>query len=239
MKYFDIMSLECKKIGLNLTEEKYNQFMLYKDLLQEWNKVMNLTSIVEDEEIVKKHFIDSIKIFECKHIAKAKNIIDVGTGAGFPGIPIAIMNEKVEVILLDSLQKRVNFLNEVIDKLKLKNIKTVHGRAEDFGVNKDYRENFDVVVSRAVANMSVLSEFCLPFVKVGGYLVALKGPGINDEILAAQKAIKVLGGSLDKVINVEFENEDFQHNLVVIRKKNCTPKKYPRKAGKVSKNPIV
>ncbi|AAK81652.1 16S rRNA (guanine527-N7)-methyltransferase [Clostridium acetobutylicum] len=239
MKYFDIMSLECKKIGIEFTEEKYGKFMRYKELLQEWNKVMNLTSIVDDEEIVKKHFIDSIKIFECEHIVKAKRIIDVGTGAGFPGLPIAIMNDDIEVVLLDSLQKRVNFLNEVIKELNLKNISTVHGRAEDFGVDKDYREKFDVAVSRAVANMAVLSEFCLPFARVGGYLVALKGPGINDEISTAKKAIKVLGGTLDKVINVEFENEDFQHNLVVIKKQNGTPKKYPRKAGKVSKNPII
>lgn len=238
MKYFDIMNLECKRTGLELTEEKYNKFMKYKDLLQEWNKVMNLTAITEDEEIVKKHFIDSIKVFEAEYMHKAKNVIDVGTGAGFPGIPIAIMNKNIEVVLLDSLQKRVNFLDEVIKQLNLKNIKTVHGRAEDFGVNKEYREKFDIVVSRAVANMSVLNEFCLPFAKIGGYLIALKGPVVNEEISQAKKSISVLGGRLDKIINVEFENEDFKHNLVVIKKQKTTPKKYPRKAGKVSKNPI-
>ncbi|PJI08365.1 MULTISPECIES: 16S rRNA (guanine(527)-N(7))-methyltransferase RsmG [Clostridium] len=238
MEYFDIMSLECKKTGLELTEEKYNKFMKYKELLQEWNKVMNLTAITEDEEIVKKHFIDSIKVFEVKYMNKAKKVIDVGTGAGFPGIPIAIMDENIQVVLLDSLQKRVNFLDEVIKQLDLKNIRTVHGRAEDFGANKEYREKFDIVVSRAVANMSVLNEFCIPFVKISGYLIALKGPVVNEEISQAKKSISVLGGKLDEVINVEFENEDFKHNLVVIKKEKATPKKYPRKAGKVSKNPI-
>lgn len=238
MQYFDIIKTECENIGLEINEEKYNQFIEYKDLMKEWNEKVNLTAITDDKEIIIKHFVDSIKAFEFKRLSGSVKIIDVGTGAGLPGIPIKIMNDNAEVVLLDSLQKRINFLNEVITKLNLKGIKTVHGRAEDFGADLNYREKFDVAISRAVANMAVLAEFCLPFVKKGGHFIALKGPAAQEELDEAKKAISVLGGKIEEVIKVDFENSDFDHNLVIIKKIKNTPKQYPRRAGTVSKKPI-
>lgn len=238
MQYFDIIKTECENIGLEINEEKYNKFIQYKDLMKEWNEKVNLTAITDDKEIVIKHFVDSIKAFEFKNLNSAVKIIDVGTGAGLPGIPIKIMNDNAKVVLLDSLQKRINFLNEVITTLELKDIKTVHGRAEDFGTDLNYREKFDVAISRAVANMAVLSEFCLPFVKKNGYFVALKGPAVQEELDEAKKAISTLGGKIEKVIKVDFENSDLDHNLVIIKKIKNTPKQYPRRAGTVTKKPI-
>ena len=162
MKFYDLLDRAAKDVGLELTEEKYDKFITYMRLLQEWNEKINLTAITEDEEIIKKHFIDSIKAFKREEFKVSKNMIDVGTGAGFPGIPIAIMNSSIKVTLLDSLNKRINFLNKVIEELHLKNIVTVHSRAEDGARNKLYREKFDLATSRAVANMSVLAEYCLP-----------------------------------------------------------------------------
>lgn len=167
-----------------------------------------------------------------------KNIIDIGTGAGFPGIPIKIINEEICVVLLDSLNKRINFLNEVIDRLDLKNIKTIHGRAEDYAKNIEYREKFDIATSRAVANMTVLSEFCIPYVKVGGYFVALKGPSIEEEILESKNAIGTLGGRLEDIIKVDIEESDLKHNLVIVKKIKQTPKQFPRKSGIVTKKPL-
>jgi 16S rRNA (guanine527-N7)-methyltransferase len=238
MEFFDILNTACAKEGLTLDSHKYNQLIKYKDMIKEWNEKINLTAITDDEEMVKKHLIDSIKAFRFSKLKDAKSLIDVGTGAGLPGIPIKIMNPDIEVTLLDSLNKRVNFLNEVINTLGLKNIKAVHGRAEDFAVQKNYRENFDVVVSRAVANMAVLSELCIPYVKLNGYFVALKGPAVEEEIREGNKAISTLGGSLEEIINVDIEGTDLQHNLVVIKKVKETPKTYPRKAGTASKKPI-
>lgn len=238
MQYFDIIKTECENIGLEINEEKYNKFIQYKDLMKEWNEKVNLTAITDDKEIVIKHFVDSIKAFEFKNLNSAVKIIDVGTGAGLPGIPIKIMNDNAKVVLLDSLQKRINFLNEVITTLELKDIKTVHGRAEDFGTDLNYREKFDVAISRAVANMAVLSEFCLPFVKKNGYFVALKGPAVQEELDEAKKAISILGGKIEKIIKVDFENSDLDHNLVIIKKIKNTPKQYPRRAGTVTKKPI-
>lgn len=238
MQYFDIIKTECENIGLEISEEKYNKFIQYKDLMKEWNEKVNLTAITDDKEIVIKHFVDSIKAFEFKNLNSSVKIIDVGTGAGLPGIPIKIMNDDAEVVLLDSLQKRINFLNEVISTLKLEGIKTVHGRAEDFGTDLNYREKFDVAISRAVANMAVLCEFCLPFVKKNGYFVALKGPAVQEELDEAKKAIGILGGKIEKVIKVNFENSDLDHNLVIIKKIKNTPKQYPRRAGTVTKKPI-
>lgn len=238
MQYFDIIKTECENIGLEINEEKYNKFIKYKDLMKEWNEKVNLTAITDDKEIIIKHFVDSIKAFEFKNLNSSVKIIDVGTGAGLPGIPIKIMNDNSEVVLLDSLQKRINFLNEVITALNLEGIKTVHGRAEDFGADLNYREKFDVAISRAVANMAVLSEFCLPFVKKNGYFVALKGPAVQEELDEAKKAISILGGRIEKVIKVDFEDSDLDHNLVIIKKVKNTPKQYPRRAGTVTKKPI-
>lgn len=238
MKYFEMLNEACQSEGLSFDEKKYNNFIKYKELIKEWNQKINLTAITEDEEIIKKHFIDSIKIFECSHAKKSKSIIDIGTGGGFPGIPMKIVKEDSSMVLLDSLNKRINFLNEVIGELGLENIKTIHGRAEDFAQTVEYRQKFDLAVSRAVANLTVLLEFCLPYVKVGGYFVALKGPAIEEEIKNATVALKILGGTIEEVIEVDIEGSDLKHNLLVVKKIKDTPKKYPRKAGMVTKDPI-
>ena len=236
--YFEIMKEAAEKEGLSFSEEQYKQFMLYKELLQEWNEKINLTAIIEDEQIIKKHFIDSIKAFKFEGLKTAKNLIDVGTGAGFPGIPLKIMRPDLEVVLLDSLNKRVNFLNEVIRQLKLKKISTVHGRAEDFSRQEGYRENFEVAISRAVANMAVLSELCIPYVEENGYFIALKGPAIDEELKDGKRAVEILGGELKDIIKVNIEDSDLEHNLVVVEKIKKTPAVYPRKAGTANKKPL-
>lgn len=238
MKYFELMKNACDSVEMNFDEDKYNKFITYKNLLQEWNEKINLTAITEDEEVIKKHFIDCIKAFSENQFKEAKTLIDVGTGAGFPGLPIAIMREDLNITLLDSLNKRVNFLNIVKNSLNLTNVTTIHSRAEDGARNKELREKFDIATSRAVANMAVLSEFCLPYVKVGGYFIALKGPAITDELNDAKNAIGTLGGKLIEVIEVSVEGTDLKHNLVVIKKVKETPKTYPRKAGSITKKPI-
>lgn len=238
MKYFELMKNACDSVEMNFDEDKYNKFITYKNLLQEWNEKINLTAITEDEEVIKKHFIDCIKAFSENQFKEAKTLIDVGTGAGFPGLPIAIMKEDLNITLLDSLNKRVNFLNIVKNSLNLTNVTTIHSRAEDGARNKELREKFDIATSRAVANMAVLSEFCLPYVKVGGYFIALKGPAITDELNDAKNAIGTLGGKLIEVIEVSVEGTDLKHNLVIIKKVKETPKTYPRKAGSITKKPI-
>ena len=238
MKYFELMKNACDSVEMNFDEDKYNKFITYKNLLQEWNEKINLTAITEDKEVIKKNFIDCIKAFSENQFKEAKTLIDVGTGAGFPGLPIAIMKEDLNITLLDSLNKRVNFLNIVKNSLNLTNVTTIHSRAEDGARNKELREKFDIATSRAVANMAVLSEFCLPYVKVGGYFIALKGPAITDELNDAKNAIGTLGGKLIEVIEVSVEGTDLKHNLVVIKKVKETPKTYPRKAGSITKKPI-
>lgn len=238
MKYFELMKNACDSVEMDFDENKYNKFITYKNLLQEWNEKINLTAITEDEEVIKKHFIDCIKAFSEKQFKEAKTLIDVGTGAGFPGLPISIMKEDLSVTLLDSLNKRVNFLNEVKNSLGLDNVTTIHSRAEDGARNKELREKFDIATSRAVANMAVLSEFCLPYVKVGGYFIALKGPAITDELNEAKNAIGTLGGKLVEVKEVSIEGTDLKHNLVVVKKVKETPKTYPRKAGSITKKPL-
>ena len=238
MDYFNMLNEACQSEGLSFDDKKYNNFIKYKELVKEWNQKINLTAITEDEEIIKKHFIDSIKVFKCDHVKNAKTIIDIGTGGGFPGIPMKIVKSDNNMVLLDSLNKRIKFLNEVIDELGLENINTIHGRAEDFAQTAEYRQKFDLAVSRAVANLTVLLELCLPYVKVGGHLVALKGPAIDDEIKNAGTALKILGGVVEEVIEVDIEGSDLKHNLLVVKKVKDTPKKYPRKAGMVTKNPI-
>ncbi|MGG7144977.1 16S rRNA (guanine(527)-N(7))-methyltransferase RsmG [Clostridium nigeriense] len=238
MEYFQLMKEASLEVGLDLTEKQYNQFITYMKLLQEWNEKINLTAITEDEEVIKKHFIDCIKAFKSNSVKNAKSIIDVGTGAGFPGLPIAIMNPDINVTLLDSLNKRINFLNTVVSALELKNVITIHSRAEDGARNPELRENFDVATSRAVANMAVLSEFCLPYVKLNGHFVALKGPAIEEELREGQKAISTLGGKLENIIEVNIEESDLKHNIVEVKKVNKCPKTYPRKAGTINKKPI-
>jgi 16S rRNA (guanine527-N7)-methyltransferase len=238
MKFYEIMKRASDDVNMQFNEEKYNKFIKYMKLVIEWNEKINLTAITNEEDFIKKHFIDCIKVFKSDEIRLAKSIIDVGTGAGFPGIPIAIMDESKNICLLDSLNKRVNFLNLVISELKLSNVYAVHSRAEDGARKPELRENFDVAVSRAVANMAVLSEFCLPFVRVSGSFVALKGPAIEEELVNSNNAISVLGGKLKDVIELDIEDTELKHNLVIVNKVKQCAKTYPRKAGVVTKKPL-
>ena len=239
MEYYDIIKRAAEDVHMEFTSIEYEKFIIYKDLLKEWNTKMNLTAITEDEAIIKKHFIDSIKAFKAEPFKSCNSLIDVGSGAGFPGIPIGIMRPELSIVLLDSLNKRVTFLNTVASELGLNNIKAIHGRAEEESRKKDHRERYEVATSRAVANMSSLSEFCLPFVKKGGYFIPLKGPAIEEEITASNKAIKILGGNLERIIPVNIEDSDLRHNLVVVKKLSNTPSLYPRKAASIQKKPIV
>ncbi|QGU96748.1 16S rRNA (guanine(527)-N(7))-methyltransferase RsmG [Clostridium bovifaecis] len=237
-EYYDMLSIAANNVGLEFNNERYNQFIKYKDLLKDWNEKVNLTAITEDEEIIKKHFIDSMKIFKFEPLKKAKRVIDIGTGGGFPGIPMKIIRPEMEIVLLDSLKKRINVLQDILKNIEVNDVSTIHGRAEDYAQAPQYREKFDAVVSRAVANLAVLSEFCLPYVKVGGYFVAMKGPAVEEEVIEAKKAIGVLGGKLEEIIEVEIEGSDLNHNLVIIKKVKNTPKQYPRKAGTAAKKPL-
>lgn len=238
MVFYDIMKKASDDVNMKFDDKKYDKFIKYMRLVQEWNEKINLTAIIEDEEFIKKHFIDCIKAFKSEELKTAKTLIDVGTGAGFPGIPIAIMREDLDITLLDSLNKRINFLNLVVKELDLKNVKTIHSRAEDGARKVEFREKFDVATSRAVANMTVLSEFCLPYVKVGGSFIALKGPAIDEELKDSSNALGVLGGKLKNVIEVTIEGTDLKHNVVVVNKKKECPKIYPRKAGIITKKPL-
>lgn len=226
------------ELSLNITEKNLEQFMKYYEMLIETNKVMNLTSITDLDEVIVKHFIDSLLIVKSVDLNKIHCMIDVGTGAGFPGIPIKIMFPNIKITLLDSLNKRLKFLNHVIDELNLEKIVTIHGRAEDIGHMNETREKFDLCVSRAVANLSTLSEYCIPFVNIGGKFVSYKSSISSGEIEKSKKAIKVLGGKIESQETVSFPCSDMQRTLVVIDKIVSTPKKYPRKAGTPSKEPI-
>ncbi len=226
----------ARMINDELTEDQVENFFKYMNLLLEWNEKINLTAITDVDDIILKHFIDSMTVL--KYIEKDKSIIDVGTGAGFPGIPIAIMREDVKITLLDSLNKRINFLNEVCSELKINNIETIHGRAEEAGQNKQYREKNDIAVSRAVANMTTLSEYLIPFVKVGGICICMKGSEIDHELEQAKFAIKELGGKIEKVEKFNLPDSDIERNIVIIKKIKPTPNRYPRKAGMPSKMPI-
>ena len=225
-----------KKINIDLTEKQIQDFYNYMNLLLEWNEKINLTAITEMDDVILKHFIDSITIL--KYLKENESIIDVGTGAGFPGIPVAIMNYRFNITLLDSLNKRITFLDEVCKKLELNNIKTIHGRAEDFGQDSKTREKYDIAVSRAVANLATLSEYLLPFVKVGGMCICMKGPDAEKEIEDAKFAIKELGGEIEKVEKFVLPDTDMERNIILIKKIKETPKKYPRKAGIPSKQPL-
>lgn len=224
------------QINIVFKEEQIRKFYTYMNLLIEWNNKINLTAITEPNEIIIKHFIDSLTIL--KYFEDKETVIDVGTGAGFPGIPIKIMKENVKVTLLDSLNKRINFLNEVIEQLELKNIETVHSRIEDFGRNKKNREKFDVVTSRAVANLTTLSEYMVPLTKIGGKCICMKGLNVEEEIEKSKNAIKILGGEIVKIEKLKLPEEKSDRNIIIINKQKNTPAKYPRKAGIPSREPI-
>ena len=226
----------AKELGINLTETQLNQFIMYKSLLQEWNEKMNLTAIIEPEEIILKHFIDSITIL--KQIKDGETLVDVGTGAGFPGIPLSIMNSTLKITLVDSLNKRLIFLQEVINQLNLENVEIVHARAEEFGQNKKYREKFDIATSRAVANLSTLSEYLIPLVKIDGKVISMKASAAQEEINEAKNAIKILGGKIEKIDEFNLPQSDIGRTVIVMKKEKKTPSKYPRKPGIPSKEPI-
>jgi len=226
----------AKMINVELTEEQIINFFEYMNLLLEWNEKINLTAITDVNDIILKHFIDSMTIV--KYLKENNTMIDVGTGAGFPGIPIAIIDKTKKITLLDSLNKRINFLNEVSRELNINNIETIHGRAEELGQNKKYREYYDVAVSRAVANMTTLLEYLLPFVKVGGICICMKGSDIEQELDQSKFAIKELGGEILSKEKFELPSSDMERNIIIIKKIKPTPNKYPRKAGMPSKMPI-
>lgn len=226
----------AKMINVELTEEQIINFFEYMNLLLEWNEKINLTAITDVNDIILKHFIDSMTIV--KYLKENNTMIDVGTGAGFPGIPIAIIDKTKKITLLDSLNKRINFLNEVSRELNINNIETIHGRAEELGQNKKYREYYDVAVSRAVANMTTLLEYLLPFVKVGGICICMKGSDIEQELDQAKFAINELGGEILSKEKFELPGSDMERNIIIIKKIKPTPNKYPRKAGMPSKMPI-
>ncbi len=228
-----------KQLNIPYDSRIESKFIKYLKLLKEWNQKINITSIEDDEEIYVKHFLDSILLLDGVSIDEKKSIIDVGTGGGFPGYPLKIVNNNYEVTLLDSLRKRIDFLAEVKKELEFDNIELIHGRAEDFGQNKNYREKFDICVSRAVAPLNVLSEYCLPFVKKGGYFAAYKSENISQEILSSENAVKKLGGKIREVKEINLPGTDIVRKIVIIEKCEPTNLKYPRKAGKPSKDPLV
>lgn len=234
----DIFIKDLETLNINLTEKQIKQFIRYYELLIEWNQYINLTAITDYDEVMKKHFIDSLSLVKVYNCNETKSVIDVGTGAGFPGLALKIAFPMFHVKLLDSLNKRVQFLNHVISELKLENINVIHGRAEDFARPDKLREKYDLCVSRAVANLTTLSEYCLPYVKVGGQFIAYKSEKAQEEIENSKSAIKILGGSIDDVKFFVLPNSDYQRNLVIINKIKETPNKYPRKAGMPAKEPI-
>jgi len=234
----EIMEKGFKELNIPYSEEIEKKLLLYKDLLKEWNKKINITSIEDDEEIYLKHFIDSLLLLKDRNFNESKKIIDIGTGGGFPGLPLKIVNNNYEVTLLDSLRKRIDFLEEVVKSLNLENVELLHGRAEDYGQKNEYREKFDICVSRAVAPLNILSEYCIPFVKVEGFFAAYKSSDISREIAISDNAIKKLGAKIKEIKEINLPGSDILRKIVIIEKTEPTPVKYPRKAGKPSKDPL-
>ena len=234
----EMLKNRMDRLQIETNENMLEQFDLFYHLLVEWNKVMNLTGITEYEEVVEKHFADSLSLARFLDLNKIHTVIDVGTGAGFPGIPLKIAFPHLKVVLLDSLNKRINFLNEVIAKLDLREIHTIHGRAEEYARKPEYREQFDLCVSRAVANLSVLSEYCIPYIRVGGIFIPYKSGEIDEEVAASRKAVDILGGQIDHVEKFQLPDTDIHRSFVFINKIKNTKKKYPRKAGTPAKEPL-
>ena len=237
---YDLTILEegCKELGITLDENQKKQFTDFYEYLVEKNKVMNLTGITEFQEVLIKHFLDSLACVKAVDMSRIKRIMDIGTGAGFPGVPLKIAFPHLEACLLDSLKKRVNFLEETFQMLKLENITAIHGRAEEYAKNKQYRETYDLCVSRAVSNLATLSEYCLPYVKTGGYFISYKSGTVQEEVEQAQKAVKILGGKIQDVVYFQLPDSEIQRSLVVIEKIIATPGRYPRKAGTPLKEPL-
>lgn len=234
----EVLRRTAGEMGIGLSEENFKTFLKYKKMILEWNQRINLTTITDNDEMDIKHFADSLSPTLTGVFDGSKKIIDIGTGAGFPGIPLKIWNPELQVALMDSLNKRISFLNLVIEELSLNGIVAIHGRAEELALRPEYRETFDICISRAVASLDTLSEYCLPFVKPGGWFIAMKGPSAMDEIKLAGKAISTLGGTVEDVIEVKFPGTDIEHTLVMIKKLTKTSSKYPRGGGKPRKSPI-
>lgn len=233
----DQFEKDAEALGVSLTAEQTEQFLIFYEMLAEQNRVMNLTAITEYDEVLKKHFVDSLSLAKVRDLSRPLSVIDVGTGAGFPGIPLKIAFPKLRITLLDSLNKRVSFLNRVIGELRLQEIEAIHGRAEDFG-RGILREKYDLSVSRAVANLSTLSEYCLPFVRVGGQFISYKSEKLAEERQSAENAIRFLGGKIAGQEEFTLPDSDLKRILLVIDKTEKTPKKYPRKAGLPGKEPL-
>lgn len=226
------------QLGISMTEKMEHQLIHYYEMLVEWNKVMNLTAITAFDEVLEKHFLDSISLAKYFDLQKKIQLIDVGTGAGFPGVPLKIFYPELNILLVDSLNKRINFLNEVISQLNFENIKAVHGRAEELARDKEYRNRFDLCVSRAVANLASLSEYCLPFVKIGGVFAAYKSIDIESEVEQSRKAVHILGGEIIDVKKFQLPDTEYSRSIVMIENKKQTSKKYPRRAGIPGKQPL-
>lgn len=234
----EILINGLKELGMEISQDKLEKLAAFKDIMLEWNEKINLTAITEEREIFIKHFLDSATCISTNYIKEGMKTIDVGTGAGFPGVPVKILMDGLKITLLDSLNKRVSYLNEVIRKLDLSETKAVHARAEEAGSSKEHRESYDIAMSRAVASMNVLCEYCLPFVKVGGFFLCQKGPDIKEELEEAATAIRVLGGEVKEIRGYKLPYSDIYHNIIIIEKIATTPTKYPRKPGKPAANPI-
>lgn len=235
-KEFEKEILEnSKEINVIITEDEIKSLYQYMKLMLEWNKIINLTAITDEKEVILKHFIDSISIN--KYIKEANKIMDIGTGAGFPGIPLKILNKDIEFILVDSLNKRINFLGEVKKELLLDKIELLHARAEELAKNRKYRESVDIVVSRAVARLRVLAEYMLPFVQENGLCICMKGPNIEEELEESKKALDILGGKIENIEHIILPG-DLERNIILIRKVKKTPEKYPSKAGIPVKQPL-
>ena len=235
-EFFEKLKLKVNKLNIKLNDKQLEKFYNYMIILLKWNENINLTAITEPEEIITKHFIDSLTV--AKYIENNSKIVDVGTGAGFPGIPLAIVNDSSSFTLVDSLNKRINFLNEVTNNIELKNVTTIHNRAEEFGNNKQYREMYDIAVSRAVARLNILVEYLLPAVKIGGKCICMKGSDVQEEIVESKKAIELLGGKIEKIEEFYLPDTNIQRTIIIINKIKNTPSKFPRKAGIPTKKPI-
>ena len=233
-----ILTDGCENLGITLSDTQIEQFMIYYEYLIEKNKVMNLTGITEFEDVMIKHFVDSLAVVKAVDMSRINTLLDLGTGAGFPGIPLKIAFPHVEMVLLDSLNKRINFLKELIEKCRLEKITAIHGRAEEYAKQKEYRESFDLCVSRAVANLSSLSEYCIPYVKLNGQFISYKSGNIDIEIKEAENAVKILGGRNENIIKFTLPKSDIERSFVIIEKVKETPAKYPRKAGLPTKDPL-
>lgn len=234
-EFLEFMKEECEKNNIQISNEEIEKLYIYMKEILEWNEKVNVTAIKDEKEFIVKHFIDSLTIE--KYITNGEKVLDIGTGAGFPGIPIKITKNKSHVDLVDSVNKKLNVIRDIIPKIKLEDIECIHTRAEDLAKNVKYRESYDVVTSRAVANLTTLVEYMLPFVKVGGKIICMKGPNVEEELAESKKAISILGGKIEQIENINIDS-DYERNIIIIKKEKPTHKQYPRGQGKPLKEPI-